>query len=169
MELRSLFVLYIDYCDNKSSQKRVQSSVPDIVSFIQGTGFCIGYRSSVAKMYQKLDECFIQCSTGFVAQKMKYLDPVNVDTRRGRALRRCLYYGKSPNKVWHLDSYDKFKPFGFVSKGCVDGGSRCILWLNILRSSKDPKKVCNIFVNYLAVTNRVPQKVALIVRRRTFL
>ena len=51
-------------------------------------------------------------SQGFVAQIMKELDPVGVDTRRGRALRRCLYYDKSPNRVWHLDSYDKFKPLG---------------------------------------------------------
>ena len=58
MELRPLFVLYIDYCERKSSQKRIQSPVPDIVSFIQGIGSCIGYRSSVAKMYKKLDEYF---------------------------------------------------------------------------------------------------------------
>ena len=58
MELRSLFVLYIDYCERKFSQKRIQSPVPDIVSFIQGAGSCIGYRSSVAKMYQKSDESF---------------------------------------------------------------------------------------------------------------
>ena len=107
-------------------------------------------------------------SQGFVTQIMKDLDPVGVDTRRGRALRRSLYYGKSPNRVWHLDSYDKFKPFGFESKRCIDGDSRCILWLNILRSNKDPKEVCNIFVNYLTVTKRVPQKVALILGRRTF-
>ena len=58
MELKSVFVLYIDYCERKSSQKRIQGPVPDIVSFIQGIGSRIGYRSSVAKMYQKLDGCF---------------------------------------------------------------------------------------------------------------
>ena len=66
-------------------------------------------------------------SQGFVAQIMKDPEPAGVDTRRGRALRRYLYYGKSPNRVWHLGSYDKFKPFGFESKGCIDGDSRCIL------------------------------------------
>ena len=64
MELRSLFVLCINYCERKFSQKRRQSLAPDIVSFIQGIGSCIGYRSSVAKLYQKLDECFNGiCST----------------------------------------------------------------------------------------------------------
>ena len=99
---------------------------------------------------------------------MKDLDPVGADTRRGRALRLRLYYGKSPNRVWHLESYDKFKPFGFGSKGCIDRDSRCILWLNMLRSNKGPKEVCKICVNYLTVTKKVPQKVALIVGRRTF-
>ena len=68
MELRLLFVIYIDFCESKSSQKRVQSLVPDIVSFIRheshGIGSCIGYRSSVAKMYQNLDKCFTEsCCT----------------------------------------------------------------------------------------------------------
>ena len=105
-------------------------------------------------------------SQEFVAQIMRDFDAVGVDTRRGRALRRCLYYGKSPNRVWHLHSFNKFKPFGFESKGCIDGDSRCI---NILRSNKDPKEVCNIFVNYLTVTKGVPQRVVLILGRRTFL
>ena len=77
---------------------------------------------------QRCIKNWMNVSQGFVTQIMKDLDPVGVDTRRGRALRRCLYYGKSPNRVWHLDSYDKFKPFGFESKRCIDGDSRCILW-----------------------------------------
>ena len=80
-------------------------------------------------------------SWGVAAQIMKDLDHVGVGTRRGRALRRPLYYGKSPNGVWNLDDYDKFKPFWFESKGCIDGDRRSALWLNILRSNKDPKEV----------------------------
>ena len=108
-------------------------------------------------------------SQEFVTQIMKNLDPVGVDTRQGRALRRCLYYGKSPKRVWHLNGCDKFKPFGFESKRYIDGDSRCILWLNILRSNKYPKEVCNIFVNYFTVTKRIPQKIAVNLGRRTFL
>ena len=77
---------------------------------------------------------------GVVAQIMKDLDPVGIDIRRGRALKRRFYYGKSPSRVWHLEGYDTFKPFGFKSKGCIDGDSRCTLWLNILRSNKDTKR-----------------------------
>ena len=62
MELRSPSVIYIECYKSKSSQKRVQSPAPGIVSFtqheLQGIGSGIGYRSSVAEMYQKLDESF---------------------------------------------------------------------------------------------------------------
>ena len=47
--------------------------------------------------------------------------------------------------------------------GHIDGYSRCILWMNILRSNKDPKEVCKVFVDYLTVTKGVPRKIALIV------
>ena len=165
MELRSLFVLYIDYSKRKSLQKRIQSSIPDIISFIQETGSCIGYCRSIAKMYQKLDECF----TGICYANNEKRWPCWCWYKTGEGNETCLYYDKSPNRVWHLDSYDKFKPFGFESKRCIDGDSRCILWLNILRSNKYPKEVCNIFVNYFTVTKRIPQKIAVNLGRRTFL
>ena len=33
-------------------------------------------------------------------------------------------------------------------------------WLNVLKSNKDPKEVCNLFVNYLTVIKGVPHKIA---------
>ncbi len=30
-------------------------------------------------------------------------------------------YSQGPNHVWHIDGYDKLKPFGFPIHGCVDG------------------------------------------------
>ena len=71
---------------------------------------------------------------------MKELDPVGVDARWRRILRRRLYYSKGPIWVWHLDGYDKLKPFGFEIHGCIDGYSRRVLWLNVLRSNKIQKK-----------------------------
>ena len=90
---------------------------------------------------------------------MKNLDHAGVDAKRRRTLRRHLYYSKGRNWVWHLDGYDKLKPFGFEIHGCIDGYSRRVLWLNILRSNKDPKEVCIPFINYLAVIKGVPPKI----------
>ena len=51
----------------------------------------------------------------------------------------------------------------------VDEFVQYLLWLNILRSKKNPKEVCNVFVNCLTVAKGVSPKYALIVGRRTFL
>ena len=70
---------------------------------------------------------------------MKELDPAGVDARRRRTLIRHLHYSKGPNWVWHLDGYDKLKPFGF--EGTVDA---YYAWLNFLKSNKDPKEVTRV-------------------------
>ena len=36
-----------------------------------------------------------------------------------------------PNFIWHIDGYDKLKPYGFCIHGAVDGYSRRILWLEV--------------------------------------
>jgi hypothetical protein len=72
---------------------------------------------------------------------MRVLDKESVERRRRRRLIRrvyqnkacsfipkvpVVYYGcivckKGPNFVWHLDGYDKLKPYGFAIHGCIDG------------------------------------------------
>ena len=110
---------------------------------------------NAAEVYQNQ----LNVSRAFVAHIMKELDPVGVDARRRRTLRRRLYYSKGPNWVWQLDGYDKLKPFGFEIHGCFDGYSRRVLRLNVLRSNKDPKEVCNLFINYMTVMKGVPRKI----------
>ena len=144
---------------NSLYRKGVQSSAVEIVSFIQnelqGSGSCIGYRA----MQQRCINNKLSVSQAVVAEILRDLDPVGVDARRRRTLRRRLYYSRGPNWVWHLDGYDKLKPYGFEIHGCIDGYSRRVLWLNILKSNKNPKEVCNLFVNYLSVIKGVPRKI----------
>ena len=68
-------------------------------------------------------------------------------------------YSKRPNWVWHLGGYNKLKPFGFEIHGCIDGYSRGVLWLNLLRSNKDQKKLCNLFSISLIVMKDVPCRI----------
>ena len=140
-------------------RKGIQSPVSNIVSFIQhefqGSGSCIGY----CAMQQRCIKNQLNVSQAIGAQIMKELDPVGADARQRRTLMGCLYYSKGPNWVWHLNSYDKLKPLGFEIHGCIDGYSRHVLWLNVLRSNKDPKEVCSIFINYLTVMKGVPRKI----------
>ncbi|CAH3142902.1 unnamed protein product, partial [Porites lobata] len=43
-----------------------------------------------------------------------------------------------PNGTWHIDGYDKLKPFGFCISGCIDGYSRRVMFLEVAASNNDP-------------------------------
>ena len=44
---------------------------------------------------------------------------------------------KGQNDVWHCDGYDMMKPFGFPIHGAVDGFSRKVLWLTVVKSNNN--------------------------------
>ena len=90
---------------------------------------------------------------------MKHLDLIGVNTEWRATLRCLLYYSQGTNRVWHLDGYDKLKPYGFEIHGCIDGYSRPVLWLSILQSNKDPTEMCNPYFHYLLIAKRVSQKI----------
>ena len=48
-----------------------------------------------------------------------------------RRLERRSYAVPGPNFIWHIDGYDKHKPFGLCIRGCTEGFSRKIIWLNV--------------------------------------
>jgi len=50
---------------------------------------------------------------------------------------------------WHIDGYDKLKAFGFSIHGCVDGFNRRILWLEVQRSNKNPRKAARVYTAVL--------------------
>ena len=52
---------------------------------------------------------------------LRELDPDGIDSRRQKRLRRQAYHSKGPNFIWHIDGYDKLKPYGFSVHGCIDG------------------------------------------------
>ena len=63
-----------------------------------------------------------------VRQILKALDLRWVETRQAHCLRRRMYTTRGPNALWHMDGYDKLKPFG---NGCIDGYSRYVLWMEV--------------------------------------
>ena len=142
-------------------RKGKQSLLLDIVTFIQheleGSGSCTSYRA----IHQRCIGNGSMVSIVAVAQIMKTPDPIVNKTGR-RILRHRVYYSPDPNWVWYLDGYDKLKPCDFEIHGCMDGYTRHILWLSVIRSNKDRKEVCNLYFNYLLVAKGVPQKLWLI-------
>ena len=78
-------------------------------------------------MLQKLHSNGLTADKETVRLILKSLDPVGVDKRKRRKLTRREYH--SFGHTWHIDSYDKLKPFGIDIHGAIDGYCRRILWL----------------------------------------
>ena len=56
-----------------------------------------------------------------VQSLLKELDPVGTEERRKHQVKRRTYSSNGPNECWHVDGYDKLKPFGFPIHGAVNG------------------------------------------------
>jgi len=84
---------------------------------IETSGQCIGYRS----MWKRLvNEHRIRIPRDKVLSFMKTIDPEGVSMRKAHRLKRRKYRAKGPNYVWHVDGYDKLKPYGFCIHGSID-------------------------------------------------
>ncbi|CAC5403727.1 unnamed protein product [Mytilus coruscus] len=96
---------------------------------------------------------FMKCRQGgFTLQKenvrikIQIINPEGVEMRRKGRLHRREYCSKRPNFIWHLDSYDKLKPFGICINWCIDGFYRLIIWLEAGQTSSDPRVISGYFV-----------------------
>ena len=73
------------------------------------------------------------------------MDPgVNAQSRH--RMRRRVYTAKGPDYLWHIDGYDKLKPFGFCMHGAIDGYSRRVLWLEVANTNNDPEIIGSYFI-----------------------
>ena len=79
-------------------------------------------------------ECRSRCA-------IKSLDPKGVEQRSIHRFKRRKYHSVGPNHLWHLDGYDKLKPFGLAIHGAIDDWSRKILWLRVASTNNNPKIV----------------------------
>ena len=87
---------------------------------------------------------------------LRILDPDGVDRRLRRRLQRRQYKGRGPNFIWHIDGYDKLKPFGFSIHGCIDGYSRRIMWLEVGTSNNNPTVIARYFIDCIAELGGLP-------------
>jgi len=54
-----------------------------------------------------------------VRMLLKQMDPAAVNSRRQHRLRRRTYASRGPNDTWHIDVYDKLRPYGILISGYV--------------------------------------------------
>jgi len=121
-----------------------------------GTSCNLGYRSMQSKLLIRYQ---VYASRERIRKLMKDVDPEGVLTRSRRRLKRRKYINKGPNFTWHLDGYDKLKPYGFCIHGCIDGYSRKILWLRVGYTNNDPAVVLSYFLDCISELKGIPQRI----------
>ena len=132
------------------SRRRFQSNLDEIVEAVEkelkGSGSLLGYRA----MHQRLlNQYGLFTTREVVRHVLKIFDPEGVEHRLRHRLRRRVYRSKGPNYLWHIDGYDKLKPFGFCIHGAIDGFSRRILWLEVASTNSDPKVIAQYYLDYV--------------------
>ncbi|XP_060608250.1 uncharacterized protein LOC132760318 isoform X1 [Ruditapes philippinarum] len=121
---------------------------------IETSGQCIGYRS----MWKRLtNEHKLRVPRNKVLSFMKTIDPDGINFRKAHRIKRRKYRIKGPNYVWHVDGYDKLKPYGFCIHGAIDGYSRRILWLEVSQSNNNPAVIAMYYLEALKTLRVVPR------------
>lgn len=110
------------------------------------SGQCIGYRAMWRRLVR---DHGLHVKRYTVMTAMRQLDPDGVALRKAHRLRRRQYGAAGPNYIWHVDGYDKLKPFGFCISGAIDGYSRRILWLEVSSSNNNPALIAKYYLETL--------------------
>ena len=100
-------------------RNRKQSPLLDIVTFMRHELECSRSCIAYGAMHQRCIRNGLMVSRVIVAQVMKHLDLIGVNTKRRPTLRCRLYYNQGSNWVWHLDGYGKSKPYDDSQRKCV--------------------------------------------------
>ena len=86
---------------------------------------------------------------------LKALDPEVFFLRAAHKLQRGTYVSNGANEIWHINSYDKLKPFGFSIHRYIDGFSCRILWLKVTLTNNNSKVIASYFIHCLNSVKKV--------------
>lgn len=131
----------------------VKEAYEEIESQLRSSGRMIGYKT----MWKRLQHKGIRLGRNKVRELMLELDYEGVQTRRRKRIRRREYLNPGPNFVWHVDGYDKLKPYGFAIHGAIDGFSRRILWLEVGSTNNNPKIVAKHYLDTILQLKTLPR------------
>ena len=137
--------------DRRISQNDLNVLVREVVS---SSGGNMGYR----RVWQHLKRKGVVARREDIRLAILAADPVGVEFRKRKRLRRRKYFSSGLNSVWHLDGHDKLKPYGFSIHGCIDGFSRRIIWLDVSSSNKKPELIATYYLNAVKQLGGVPKK-----------
>ena len=123
----------------------VNNVITEVAAELQTSSSSFGHR----QMFQKIRMKGIVTDKETVRLTVKALDPDGVQNRLQHRLTRRQYVNPGPNYSWHVDGYDKLKPYGLAVHGAIDGYSRRILWLYVGSTNNNPALIGKYFVNYI--------------------
>ena len=92
--------------------KAVRKRIEEI---IDGPGSMGGYRT----VWHTLELEGLRVPRIVVQEIIRELDPEGTELRKSHCLKRRQYHNPGPNYAWHVDGYDKLKPWGFPIHGCI--------------------------------------------------
>ena len=67
------------------------------------------------------------------------------------------YVSQGPNFVWHVDGYDKLKPFGFCIHGSIDSFSRKIIWLEVGVTNNHSRTIAKYYLECVKQQSCLPR------------
>lgn len=128
-----------------------------VIHEIQSASQYVGYRTITSILSRKYN---IRVPRTIVSRMMRQEDPEGVYNRRLRRFVRRQFYSPGPNYTWHVDGYDKLKPYGICIHACICGFSRRILWLELGPSNNNPEVIAKYFVDTVEYLKCCPVKVS---------
>ena len=82
-----------------------------------GPGYQGGYRSM--SLWYTLGLKNILVPRHVAVELIREMDSEGCEQRRAQSLKRKSYFSSGPNYTWHVEGYDKLKPYGFPIHGCI--------------------------------------------------
>ena len=141
-------------CRRRGETSGIDIIIQAIEQELKGSGSVIGCRS----MHQRLTGSYqLVVTRNVVRQILKVLDPEGVLLRSRHRLRRRQYINKGLNYMWHIDGWDKLKPFGFCVHGAIDSYSRKVLWLEVVNSNNNPRIIAKYYPDYVRQLGGTPR------------
>ena len=122
---------------------------------LHGSGSMLGYRQMTRRLLHKYG---VSTAKETVRQLLKIMDTQGaVESRSKHRLRKRQYKTVGPNHLWHIDGYDKLKPFRFCIHGSIDGYSRRIMWLEVGPTNNDPFVIAQYYLDCVRQTGGIPK------------
>uniref|UniRef100_A0A3B3RAJ2 Integrase core domain-containing protein n=1 Tax=Paramormyrops kingsleyae TaxID=1676925 RepID=A0A3B3RAJ2_9TELE len=139
-------------------RRKNQTDIEEIASFVQSEMATSGRLQGYRWLHLRAIRRGYVVSQETMRMMIKAIDPEGVEHRRARRLRRRQYFSRGPNALWHMDSYDKLKPYGIAINGCIGGFSRFVLWMEAYNTNSDPNVIADYYISTVTRIRGCPER-----------